>query len=76
MFESTEHERNVFLQFLMIFPIRGVYCVSIIIYLYFTEDTLLRFARGAEFILMVVRIDIKNNYIFPLECRSVREEFV
>lgn len=72
MFESTEHECNVFLQLLMTFPIRGVYCVPRIIYLYFTEDTLLRFARGAEFILMVARIDIRNNYVFPLERRSVR----
>lgn len=36
-------------------------------------DTL--FARGAEFILMA-RIDIRNNYIFPLECRSVRRGLV
>lgn len=64
--------QRMFLQLLMIFPIRAVYCVPAIIYLYFTEDTLLRFARGAEFILMVARIDIRNNYIFPLECRLFR----
>lgn len=53
-----------------------VYRVLAIIYLYFTEDSLLRFARGVEFILMVARIDIRNNYIFPLECYSVREGLI
>lgn len=49
----------------MIFPIRAAFCVPAIVYLDFTEDTLLRFARGAEFILMVARMDIRRNYALP-----------